>query len=104
MLGAVFVLFILVAGGGAVITAAGFAVRPGERSLSILRPLSAATAFATASAVLAGSATAFKNFAEGAGAEMMVAGLAEAVVAGAGGFALLAVAWLLAAIGFRRQT
>ena len=104
MLGAVFVLFILVAGGGAVVTAVAFALGPRERTLAILRPLSASTAFATVSAVLAGSATAFKNFAEGAGTEMMVAGLAEAVVAGAGGFALLAVAWLLAAVGFRRQT
>jgi hypothetical protein len=35
---------------------------------------------------------------------MLVAGLAESAVAGVLGFALLGVAWLLAAVGFRRQT
>jgi hypothetical protein len=103
VLGAVFVLFVLVAGGGAVVTAGAFALAPRERTLAILRPLSASTAFASVSGTLAGTATALKNFAEGAEAVRMAAGLAEASVAGAAGFALLAVTWLLAAVGFRRQ-
>ena len=108
MLGAVFVLFILVVGLAAVVTAAGFAFRPQERTLAVLRPLSASTAFATVSAVLAGAAMALKNGAGGAlsgeALTMLVGGLAESAVAGVLGFALLGVAWLLAAVGFRRQT
>ena len=107
MLGFVFVLFIVVVGLGAVVTAAGFARRPQERTLAILRPLSASTAFATVSAVLAGAAMALKHGADGAlsgdALTVLVAGLAESAVAGVLGFALLAVAWLLAAVGFRRQ-
>jgi len=34
----------------------------------------------------------------------LAGGLAEAAAAGVIGFALLAVAWLLVAVGFRRQT
>ena len=60
--------------------------------------------WAPVSAMLAGSATALKYAAEGAPATQMMAGLAEAAVAGVLGFAFLAVAWLLAAVGFRRQT
>jgi hypothetical protein len=108
MLGAVFVLYILVVGLAAVVTGAAFAARPRERTLAVLRPLSASTAFATVSATLAGAAMALKVAADGQrSAEAMttlVGGLAEAAVAGVLGFALLAVAWLLAAVGFRRQT
>ena len=106
MLGAIFVLFILIVGLAAVVTAAVFAVRPGERTLAILRPLTASTAFATVSATTAGAAMALKNGADGLLSEeasvLMVGGLAEAAVAGVLGFALLAVAWLLAALGFRK--
>ena len=108
MLGPVFALFILIVGLAAVVTAAGFAFRPQERTLAVLRPLSASTAFATVSAMLAGAAMALKNGADGAlsgeALTLLVAGLAESAVAGVLGFALLAVAWLLAAVGFRRQT
>jgi hypothetical protein len=108
VLGFVFVLFIVVVGVATVVAAAGFALRPQERTLAILRPLSASTAFAASSALLAGAAMALKNGADGAlSAEALttlVAGLAEACVAGVLGFALLGVAWLLAAVGFRRQT
>ena len=108
MLGPVFALFILIVGLAAVVTAAGFAFRPQERTLAVLRPLSASTAFATVSAMLAGAAMALKNGADGAlsgeALTLLVGGLAESAVAGVLGFALLAVAWLLAAVGFRRQT
>ena len=108
MLGFVFALFILVVGLATVATAAGFALRPQERTLSVLRPLSASTAFATASAMAAGGALSLKRAADGAlsgdAMTLLVGGLAEAAVPGVFGFALLAVAWLLAAVGFRRQT
>lgn len=104
MLGFVFGLYGLVVGLATVFTAASFARRPQERTLAILRPLSASTAFTAVSAMLAGSATALKYAAEGAPATQLMAGLAEAAVAGVLGFAFLAVAWLLAAVGFRRQT
>jgi hypothetical protein len=108
MLGPVFVLFILIVGIAAVVTAAGFALRPVERTLAILRPLTASTAFATVSATMAGIALSLKNGADGAlsgdALQGLVAGLAESGVPGVLGFALLAVAWLLAAVGFRRQT
>jgi hypothetical protein len=99
---------VLVVGPAAAVTGAGFAIRPRERTLTILRPLSASTAFATGSAILAGVANALKHGADGAlsgdALTMLVAGLAESAVAGVLGFALLGVAWLLAAVGFRRQT
>jgi hypothetical protein len=107
VLGAVFVLFVLIVGLAAVVTAAGFAVQPRERTLAILRPLTASTAFATVSAMMAGAATALKNGADGGlsgdASTMLVAGLAESAVPGVLGFALLAVAWLLAGVGFRKQ-
>jgi hypothetical protein len=108
VLGAVFVLFVLIVGLAAVVTGAGFAARPRERTLAILRPLTASTALATVSAMAAGAAMALKNGADGGlSAEaltILVAGLAESAVPGVLGFALLAVAWLLTAVGFRRQT
>ena len=108
MLGPVFVLFILIVGIAAVVTAAGFAVRPRERTLAILRPLTASTAFATVSAMMAGIALSLKSGADGAlsgdALQTLVAGLAESAVPGVLGSAFLAVAWLLAAVGFRRQT
>lgn len=108
MLGPVFVLFILIVGVTAVVTAGGFAIRPQERTLSILRPLTASTAFATVSAIAAGVAISLKSAADGGlsadAMQSLVAGLAESAVPGVLGFAFLAVAWLLTAVGFRRQT
>jgi hypothetical protein len=108
VLGFVFVLFVVIVGLATVAAAVGFAVRPQERTLAILRPLSVSTAFATVSGMLAGAAMSLKHGADGAlsveALTMFVAGLAESAVLGALGFALLGVAWLLAAVGFRRQT
>jgi hypothetical protein len=108
VLGPVFVLFILIVGIAAVVTAARFAIQPRERTLAILRPLTASTAFATVSAMMAGIAMSLKNGAEGTlsadALRQLVAGLAESAVPGVLGFAFLAVAWLLAAVGFRKQT
>ena len=108
MLGPVFALFILIVGVAAVATAARFAIQPRERTLAILRPLTASTAFATVSAMMGGIALSLKNAADGAlsadALQLLVAGFAESAVPGVIGFAFLAVAWLLTAVGFRRQT
>ena len=105
MLGFVFVAFIVIVGLAAVIVAASLALAPSERKLAVLRPLAASTAFASASAVLAGIGVSLKNAADAPAdpTRMLHGGLAEAAVPGMLGFALLAVCWLLAAIGLRRQ-
>jgi len=108
------VLFVAIVGLAALWTAIRFALRPTERGLAVLRPLSAATTFATLAASLHGIATALVNVvqkleeATDAAAtakawQLFVAGLAEATVPLILAFALLAVAWLLAAVGLRKQ-
>jgi len=112
--GIVIVLFVALLGLGALGTAIRFAVRPTERGLSVLRPLSAATTFAALCACLLGIATALVNVvakleaaadpaATAAAWRMFLAGQAEGIVPLGVAFALLSVAWLLAAVGLRRQ-
>jgi hypothetical protein len=111
--GIAIVLFVALVGLGALGTAIRFAVRPTERGLSVLRPLSSATTFAALCACLLGIATALVNVvakleaaadpaATAAAWRMFLAGLAEGVVPLGVAFALLSVAWL-AAVGLRRQ-
>jgi hypothetical protein len=113
--GVIFVSFVLLLGIAAVGTAIGLALRPSERALSILRPLSAATAFSAVSAAFLGVANlcvAVARALEQAGDAavpaktwgVMFAGLAESTVPVILAFALLSVAWLLAAVGMRRHT
>jgi hypothetical protein len=82
------------------------AIRPGERRLGLLRPLTLGTTFAALAAVLSGMATAFSNLAEHGAADKGLsvawAGIAEATVPGIIAFSALAVAWGLAALGMRR--
>ncbi len=112
--GVIITLFVTIVGLGALWTAIRFAIRPTEHGIAVLRPLSAATTFATLGAFLHGVATALVNAVErletatdaAATAKawpMFMAGLAEATVPLILAFALLAVAWLLAAVGLRRQ-
>jgi hypothetical protein len=112
--GIVIVLFVALVGLGAVGTAIRFAVRPTERGLSVLRPLSAATTFAALCACLLGIATALVNVvakleaaadpaATAAAWRTFLAGLAEGIVPLGVASALLSVAWLLAAVGLRKQ-
>ncbi len=112
--GVIITLFVAIVGLGALWTAIRFAVRPTERGLAVLRPLSAATTFATLGAFLHGVVTALVNTidrleaaSDAAAAArtwpLFMAGLAEATVPLIVAFALLAVAWLLAAVGLRRQ-
>jgi len=112
--GIIITLFVAIVGLGALWTAIRFAIRPTERGLAVLRPLSAATTFAALSAFLLGITNALVGVtrrleqapdAEAAAKawQVFLAGLAEGTVPLIVACALLAVAWLLAAVGLRRQ-
>lgn len=98
---------ILVSGVGVLGTAVAYAVRPTERKLELLRPLSLAAIFAAVCSFAVGTATALKFAAEGklgsSAVRTMVAGLSEAFVPLFVAFAFLAVAWLLVTLGMRRR-
>jgi len=98
---------ILVSGVGVLGTAIAYAVRPTERMLELLRPLSLAAIFAALCSFAVGAATALKFAAEresGAVAmHALAAGLSEAFVPLFVAFAFLAVAWLLVTLGMRRR-
>jgi uncharacterized membrane protein len=91
--------------------AARFAFRPLERTLAVLRPLCAATAAAALGAFFAGvtnGLAGLKHGMEAAGSAavhpaVIVGGASEALVTLVLGAAILAVAWLLTAVGFHRQ-
>ena len=98
---------ILVSGVGALGTAIAYAVRPTEEKLTLMRPLSLASIFAAVCSTAVGLATALKGGADAhmspEGVTVMVAGLAESCIPVFVAFAFLAVAWLLVALGLRRQ-
>jgi hypothetical protein len=89
--------------------AARFAFRPAERSLALVRPLCAATITSSLAAFFAGATNglvAFSRMLQGGTSVpgWQVAGaFAESLVALILGFALVSVAWLLVAVGLRRQ-
>ena len=90
-------------------TAISFALKPGERKLGIIRPLSVSTTFFVAGNAFAGIGATMLGVADGSpvGAEitkMITAGLAEATVPAVLGFTFLGMSWLLVAVGLRRQT
>lgn len=109
--GIIITLFVAIAGLLALATAARFALRPTEQGLAVLRPLCAATTFAALAAFLLGIANALVGVvrrleAAGDPAEawrVFLAGLAEGLVPLILACSLLAVCWLLAAVGLRRQ-
>jgi hypothetical protein len=97
-----------------------FAFRPAERTLAILRPLTAATAASALAAVLLGVANALMGLkwameraaaAAGAGQQApsvvsvpaILGGSVESLAALAACAALLTVIWVLVAVGLRRQ-
>jgi hypothetical protein len=98
---------ILVAGCGGLGTAIAFAIRPTERKLALIRPLSLAGIFAAVCSTAAGMAAALKGPVDaGVSAESlrrMLAGLSEAWIPLFVAFAFLSVAWLMVAVGLRRQ-
>ena len=102
--------FVLVLALATLAMAIAFAREPGERRLGVFRPLSAATAFSVLSGTCAGVGATLMRAASvpepTAGPQltsMVMAGLAETAVLGLLGFALLAVSWLVVAVGLRRQ-
>jgi hypothetical protein len=95
--------------------AISFALRPSERTLAVIRPLAAATLFSSLTAFFLGIGNGLayltrvleRAAAEGtAPAQMwrtLVGALAETPAPLVVGFAVLAVVWLLVAVGLRRQ-
>ena len=98
---------ILVAGGGGLGMAIAYAVRPSERKLALIRPLSLAGILAALCSFAVGVATALKGPADAGinpeSLRLMIAGLSESLIPPFVAFAFLAVAWLLVAAGMRRQ-
>ena len=98
---------ILVSGVGALGTAIAYAIRPTERKLMLMRPLSLASIFAAVCSFSVGVATALKYAADkGITVESlngMTAGLSESFIPPFVAFAFLSVAWLLVALGLRRE-
>jgi hypothetical protein len=99
---------ILVAGVGVFGTSVAYAIRPTEQKLALMRPLSLAAIFAAICSSSVGFATVLRGAgatpawsAEGLGHAF--AGLAECFIPPFVAFAFLAVAWLLVALGMRRQ-
>jgi len=99
---------ILVGGVGVLGTAIAYAIRPTEQKLMLMRPLSLAAIFAAVCSSSVGLATALR----GAGATkvwstdgfpVLMMGLSESLIPPFVAFAFLAVAWLLVAVGMRRQ-
>jgi hypothetical protein len=99
---------ILVGGVGVLGMAMAYAIRPTEQKLMLMRPLSLAAIFAA----ICSSSFGFATVLAGAGATpewsvhsvgMALMGLSECFIAPGAAFAFLAVAWLVVALGMRRQ-
>ncbi len=90
-------------------TAAYFAFRPTERTLGLVRPLCAATTYSALAAFLAGVTNALFGLGRALQAGhtptggAMVTAFAESPIPLVAGFAVVSVAWLLVAVGLRRQ-
>ncbi len=90
--------------------AASFAFRPAERKLNILRPLSLATVFSILGAIAADLGVVMKRvpqlpeFTSNPDLRVVLytSGIGESMVPAILGFTILSVAWLLAAVGYRR--
>ena len=85
-----------------------YAVRPTEKGLSLMRPLSLAAIFASVSTLLLGVANALMyvgRTAPASSAAVVPAAvvLAETVIPSFIGFACLTVAWLSVAVGVRKS-
>jgi hypothetical protein len=111
MPGPVFIFFVLVAL-ATLATAVYFAFRPAERTLGVLRPLCAATTYSALAAFFAGVTNGLfalgrllDSPAQPAGrpvVPLVLGAFAESPIPLVAGFAVVAVAWLLAAAGLRR--
>ena len=101
--------FILIVGGAAVYVAGSYAYKPEERKLSLIRPLSLSTVFATLAGMAAGlgsTAHYISSRPEITGDEIsrtFLGGFYELLRNPILGFGLLMAAWLLVAVGMRRK-
>ena len=85
-----------------------FALRPNERWLALMRPLSLAGIFAAVSNLFLGLANALHalashNAGDASAIQFAAVGLSEAAILPFVGFACLTVAWLSVAIGMRKH-
>lgn len=106
MPGPVFFYFALVAL-ATLATAVYFAFRPSERTLGIIRPLCAATTYSALAAFFAGITNGLVAVARVGVIPPSPAVLpmfAESPIPLVAGFAVVSIAWLLVAVGLRRQT
>ena len=102
-----FALLTIILGVVPLVMAAVYVIRPTERHLALMRPLSLAGLFAA----LAGGILGFINVLRfvftreltGETYRVMAVGAAESLVSMFVGFASLSVAWLLVAVGMGRQ-
>jgi hypothetical protein len=102
---------LLVVGGITFGLAISFAIRPGERKLAVYRPLSVSTLFFTLAGLFSGLAmtmyrtTTDSRFVDSPDIHRWVMmGIGESMANAILGFSLLALAWLIVAVGMRRQT
>ena len=84
-----------------------YAIRPTERNLALMRPMSLAGIFAAVSSLLLGTANALEAIARSgtdstAGFQPAASMLAEGMIPSFMGFACLTVAWLCVAAAIRR--
>ncbi len=97
---------VLVAGFGAFGMGVAYAVRPTERKLALMRPLSLASIFAAICSFTHGMATVLRGLAaSGPGVDMAAVyrGISDTLIPLFVANAFLAVAWLLVTVGMRRQ-
>ena len=103
--------FVVIVGIVTLWAAIAFVLHPSERGLSVLRPLCAATAFSALAAFFTGVANGLyglaRHYPDGPltpeAWQRFIGFAAEAPAALIIGFGFVAVAWLLAAVGLRRQ-
>ncbi len=109
-----FFFFAALVGLTTLVMAIRFLIHPSETALSVIRPLTAATAFSSLAAFFLGVANglyalrgALERAADAAASaqvwRMFLGGLAESPAALILGFAILSVTWLLVAVGMRRS-
>ena len=109
-----FFWFVVLVGLATMAAAICFVIRPAERTLAIIRPLAAATTFSSLAAFLLGVANglvalsrSLERAADAAASAQawrtLISGLAESPAPLVLAFAILAVTWLLVAVGLRRQ-
>ena len=104
-LGIVAILGALVSAAPMVMGAA-YALRPSDRTLALMRPLSLAAVFAALSNTFLGLVNSLVYVSSRPAPmplNVVAAGLAETLVVPFLGFGCLSVAWLLVAVGMRRQ-